>query len=354
MQSKTIDSYSKAGVNLQKIRSLQTDIGNSIKKSYSFQRIGEVISGFGHYSGLIKLESNVIALHSDGVGTKVLISQKLKRFDTIGIDCIAMNVNDIICTGSEPFGFVDYIGLKSPNQKMVNNLMKGLVEGAKTARVAIIGGETAVVSDLISGNSEYAFDISGTAIGFAKYDQLILGNNIKIEDRIIGVESNGLHSNGFTLARKVLSKYPLSHTPRFLTKSIGEELLLPTRIYVRPVLEIIQNSNIVLHGLAHITGGSFSKLKRLNKKMRFNLSNLPSPKGIFKQIQRDGKIDTTEMYNTFNMGIGFCLVVPKKYVDKAIDIFDKYNMPAFEIGKIDSKDRGGVVGNVEGKKYVFS
>lgn len=354
MPSKRINSYSKAGVNLQKIHSVQRDIGKSIIKSHSFQRIGEVINGFGHYSGLVKLGNIILALHSDGVGTKVLICQKLKRFDTIGIDCVAMNVNDIICTGAEPFAFVDYIALKSTNQKLVKDLVKGLVKGAKSARVAIVGGETAVVSEILTGESEDAFDIAGTALGFVKHDELILGNEIKIEDRIIGVESNGLHSNGLTLARKVLSKYSLSDSPNFLKKSIGEELLSPTKIYVKPVMELLKDNSVAIHGLAHITGGSFSKLKRLNKKIRFNLSNLRNPEGIFRQIQIDGKIDTKEMYTTFNMGVGFCLILPKKYVDKTIDIFEKYNMNAFEIGKIDSKSRGNVVGMVDGKKYIFS
>ena len=175
----------------------------------------------------------------------------------------------------------------------------------------------------------------------------------EIKDKIIGVESNGLHSNGFTLARKVLSQYSLFDIPRYLKKSLGEELLSPTNIYVRPVMEL-KDSNIPIHGLAHITGGSFSKLKRLNKKMRFNLSNLPSPEGIFKQIQIDGNIDTKEMYSTFNMGVGFCLILPKRSVDKTIDTFNKYNLKAFEIGQIDSKGKGNVVGMVDDKKYIFS
>jgi len=349
-----INSYTKAGVNVKKIRSAQENIGKMITESNSYQNIGKILSGFGHYSGLIKLGNNVIALHTDGVGTKVLICQKMNCFDTIGIDCIAMNVNDIICTGAEPFAFVDYIALKSANEKLLKKLLKGLVSGAKVSRVAIVGGETAVVPELLSGESNDAFDLAGTAIGLTAQDRLILGDKIRTGDVILGIESNGLHSNGFTLARKVLSKYSIDDIPRFLTKPIGEELLSPTRIYVRPIMELIKDKKISVHGLAHITGGSFTKLKRLNNKVRFNLSKLPKIEGIFKQIQSDGKIDVKEMYRTFNMGIGFCLIMSKNSVDKTTSIVEKHKMRVFDIGEIDSSVIGNVVGKINGKKYIFA
>ncbi len=351
MSSLNISNYDKAGVNIKKIRSTQKNIGKMIAESYSFQEIGKIVSGFGHYSGLINIGNHVLALHTDGVGTKVLVAQQMKRFDTIGIDCIAMNVNDIICTGAEPFAFVDYIGLKRVNDELIKKIVKGLIAGAKVAKTAIVGGETAVVPEILAGNNDDMFDLAGTAIGIVQNKKLVLGNNIKIDDIILGLESSGLHSNGYTLARKVLSKYQIDEIPEFLTQSVGEELLIPTKIYVQPVMELIKDRKVTVHGLAHITGGSFTKLKRLNNKVRYNLSNLFPPFGIFKQIQKDGNIDVKEMYRTFNMGIGFCIILPKANVDKTISIIEKYKIKVYQIGEVDSKGNGNVIGKVGNKKY---
>ena len=354
MSNSHIYTYEKAGVNIPKIQSMQRIIGKMISESYSFQKIGKITAGFGHYSGLITLGNNVLALHTDGVGTKVLVAQQMKCYDTIGIDCIAMNVNDIICTGAQPFAFVDYIGLKKVNDELVKKVMKGLITGAKAARIAIVGGETSVVPELLAGETGEIFDLSGTALGMTKNNSIILGNKIKIGDIILGLESSGLHSNGYTLARKVLSKYSLGEIPEFITKTVGEELLTPTRIYVRPIMELLKDRKITIHALAHITGGSFTKLKRLNNRVRYNLFDLSPPQGIFKQIQKDGRIDLKEMYRTFNMGIGLCIILPKANVDKTISIIEKYNMKVRQIGQVDSKGNGNVIGKVENKKYKFS
>jgi phosphoribosylformylglycinamidine cyclo-ligase len=231
--------------------------------------------------------------------------------------------------------------------------VKGLIAGAKIAKTAIVGGETAVVPELLAGDNDEIFDLAGTAIGIIPNKKVLLGNNIKIGDIILGLESSGLHSNGYTLARKVLSKYSLDKIPDFLNQSIGEELLIPTKIYVQPVMELIKNRKVTIHGLAHITGGSFTKLKRLNNKVRYNLTNLSPPFGIFKQIQKDGKIDVKEMYRTFNMGIGFCIILPKASVDKTISIIEKNKMKVYQIGEVDSKGNGSVIGKVDNQKYIF-
>lgn len=353
MSPLNISTYNKAGVNIKKIRSTQKNIGKMVSESYSFQEVGKIVSGFGHYSGLINIGNHVLALHTDGVGTKVLVAQQMKCFDTIGIDCIAMNVNDIICTGAEPFAFVDYIGLKKVNHELVKKIVKGLIAGAKVAKTAIVGGETAVVPEMLAGNNEDMFDLAGTAIGIIQDKKLILGNNIKIGDIILGLESSGLHSNGYTLARKVLAKYPIDEIPEFLTRSVGEELLIPTKIYVQPVMELIKYRKVTVHGLAHITGGSFTKLKRLNNRVRYNLSNLSPPFGIFKQIQKDGNIDVKEMYRIFNMGIGFCIILPKANIDQTISIMEKNKIKVYQIGEVDSKGNGNVIGKVGHKKYRF-
>ena len=160
-----------------------------------------------------------------------------------------------------------------------------------------------------------------------------------------------MHSNGYTLARKVLSKYPMDEIPEFLSQSVAEELLIPTKIYVQPIMELIKDRKVTVHGLAHITGGSFTKLKRLNNKVRYNLSNLFPPFGIFKQIQKDGNIDIKEMYRTFNMGIGFCIILPKANVDKTISIIEKNKIKVYQIGEVDSKGNGNVIGKIGNRKY---
>ncbi|MGA8913200.1 MAG: AIR synthase-related protein, partial [Nitrososphaeraceae archaeon] len=192
-------------------------------------------------------------------------------------------------------------------------------------------------------------------LGIVDKPNIILGDKIKIGDIILGVESSGLHSNGYTLARKVLlSKYSVDDTAPHLVHTVGEEMLTPTTIYVKPVIEILKQKHISIHGLAHITGGSFTKLARLNKKVRYNLDNLPKAHGIFKQIQIDGRIKTKEMYKTFNMGIGFCIILPKHSVDAVISIFKKYNMGCSRIGIVDEKgEKENVIANIDGKNEVL-
>src|SRR5687767_7236591 len=275
-------TYRDAGVDVGRIRTAQKSIGEIISTTHKMLAAGKVVSGFGHYAGLIKLGPQLLALHSDGVGTKVLIAQLMNRFDTVGIDCVAMNVNDVICVGAQPVGFIDYIALRQPNERLLEEIANGLVEGARQSRMAIVGGETAVLPDVIAGD-ENAFDLAGMVMGVVK-GKPILGIAIKPGDVILGIESSGLHSNGYTLARKVLlSKYSVDDNADHLVQTVGEELLIPTRIYVRPVMEILKKK-IRVHGLANITGGSFTKLPRLNSKVRYVFDDLPAPTGVFKQI----------------------------------------------------------------------
>lgn len=341
-------TYRDAGVDVKKIRSAQKSIGDLISSSHKMLAVGKVVSGFGHYAGLIKLGKETLALHSDGVGTKVIVAQLMHKFDTVGIDCVAMNVNDVICVGARPIGFVDYVALREPNEALLEEIAKGLVQGARQSEMAIIGGETAVLPDIISGNSENAFDLAGTVLGIVS-GKPILGSSIKQGDIIVGVESSGLHSNGYTLARKVLlGKYSVDDNADHLVQTVGEELLVPTRIYVKPVMELLKKK-ISVHGLAHITGGSFTKLPRLNSRVNFILEDLPPPTGIFKQIQVDGDIDALEMYRTYNMGIGFCVTCPRSAADEVISNFAKYRMAARIIGKIEPGN-GEVLTNIGGRR----
>jgi phosphoribosylformylglycinamidine cyclo-ligase len=352
-------SYKAVGIDRTTIKDYHTKIAHLIGQTHTYPGEARVHSVIGHYAGLVEIDKTVLALHSDGVGTKVLVSQMLGKFDTVGIDCVAMNVNDIICVGAVPVAFIDYIALKSSNNHIVSELLKGLVKGARIANISIVGGETAILPEIISGADETtAYDLAGTVLGVVgRKKRIILGREIKVRDIILGVESSGLHSNGYTLARKVLlSKYSIRDQPTNLSRSLGEEMLAPTRIYVKPVCEILdRESTMPIHGLAHITGGAFTKLLRLNGKMQYNLKDLPPLRGIFKQIAVDGPVRLKEMYRTFNMGIGFCIIAPKESVDPICKVFRKHRMSCKEIGMVeDAKGRGKVCAFLEGREQVLT
>jgi len=326
-------TYKKAGVDITKIKKSQATIGKIIKSTHKLQSKAKVVHGFGHYAGITELPGKMmLAIHTDGVGTKVLIANKMKKYDTVGIDCIAMNVNDIICIGATPISFVDYIAANKNDQKIFKKIVEGLVKGAKKAGVPIVGGETAIMPDLFAGNG-FSFDLAGMVIGLLSKKQMVLGKSIKKGDVIIGAKSSGLHSNGYTLARKaLLSKYSLKSKIKGIGV-LGNALLTPTEIYVKPVLEIIQKCNV--HGLAHITGGSFTKLLRL-KKIGYDLDSLPKPPTIMQLIEEQG-VKSLEMYKTFNMGVGFCVVAPKNEEKRINSIFKKFGIKSSRIGKIIEK-----------------
>ena len=197
-------TYKDAGIDIKKIKQSQATIGRLIRSTHKLQKKIQVTSGFGHYAGIVEISGGkLLATHTDGVGTKVIISQLMKKYDTIGIDCVAMNVNDIICTGATPISFVDYIAANRNDQEIFKKIVQGLVRGAKKAQVPVVGGETAILPDVLSGK-DFTFDLAGTAVGILSKNQMILGDMVAPGDVIIGVKSSGLHSNGYSLARKVL------------------------------------------------------------------------------------------------------------------------------------------------------
>ena len=325
-------TYKKVGVDISEIKKSQKAIGRLISSTHKLQKKAKMTHGFGHYAGIVEIPGGkLLATHTDGVGTKVIIANMMKKFDTIGIDCVAMNVNDIICIGATPISFVDYIAANRNDQRIFKQIVSGLVRGAKKSSVPIVGGETAIMPDLISGKG-FGFDLAGMVVGMLSKKQMILGDKIKPNDVIIGVKSSGLHSNGYSLARKVLSKYSLKR--KFKGVGIlGNALLKPTEIYVKPVLEAIEKCSI--HGLAHITGGSFTKLLRL-KQIGFELDNLPKTPALMQLIQDCG-VKSDEMYKTFNMGVGFCIISPENQVRGIQKIITKHKMKSYEIGRISKK-----------------
>jgi phosphoribosylformylglycinamidine cyclo-ligase len=340
-------TYKDVGIDIKRIKKIQNQIGKNIEKTNQFLNYGKVISGFGHYAGLIEIEGKIIAIHTDGVGSKILISQQMQKYDTIGIDCIAMNVNDIICLGSKPIGYLSYIALQKTNDILLKEITKGLVKGAKLSGTAIVGGETAILPDIITGNKkDYNFDLAGMIFGIINNKKkIIFGNKIKSGDAIIGINSSGMHSNGYSLARKVLlEKYSIDDKPVYLDTKLGAELLKPTVIYSKTILKLIEEFDTsIIHGLSHITGGAFTKLKRLNPNVDYILDSLPPIKGIFKQIMVDGNIDVMEMYKTFNMGIGFCVIAASQKVEDILKTITKDGMKCKVIGKIKSNGHGDTI-----------
>ena len=326
-------TYKKAGVDVSKIKQSHNTIGKIIESTHKLQKKVRVVHGFGHYAGIVEIPGKtLLATHTDGVGTKVLIANMMKKFDTVGIDCVAMNVNDIICVGATPISFMDYIAVNKNDKAALKKIVQGLVKGAKKANVPIVGGETAIMPDVISGN-HFSFDLAGMVVGMLTKKQMILGNKIKRGDVIIGVQSSGLHSNGYSLARKaLLSKYSLQDRIKGIGK-LGNALLTPTQVYVKPVLSVLEKCKV--HGMAHITGGSFTKLLRL-KKTGYLLDQMPTPLPIFQIIENEG-VSRQEMYKTFNMGIGFCVIAPKNEEDQINSTFKKFGMKSKRVGKIIAK-----------------
>jgi len=295
----------------------------------------EVKTEIGLYATVIRIAPNLgIALSTDGVGTKLLVAEMMNKYDTVGIDCIAMNVNDIICVGARPIAMLDYIALQDATQEYLAEVGKGLYAGAVEARISIPGGEIAQLKEMIKGIEEgKGFDLAGCAVGLVDPDKLIVGEGIKQGDVVVGLKSSGLHSNGYTLARKVLlANHKINQYIKELRKTIGQELLVPTKIYVRPIMEML-DKKIKVKALLHITGDGFRNLRRVRSKVGFVLDNLPEPPPVFKLIQKVGRVSNEEMANTFNMGIGFCIVVSLKDAKKVIQISKKFKIPAQVIGR---------------------
>lgn len=333
------DAYARAGVDVQKVRAIQGSLADVLSATFEWRRgkFGEPAIGIGHYAGLIDIGGQrLLAMHTDGVGTKVLIAQEMRKFDTVGIDCVAMTVNDLICLGAEPVALLDYIALEKENDELVAQLSRGLVAGAADARVAIVGGETAIVGDLLKGVDGYGFDLVSMGVGLVKRGSVVDGSAIRSGDAVLGIASSGLHSNGYTLARRVVRGMTMDDEVEELGETIGDALLKPTRIYVRPTLDALRRSEV--HGIAHITGGAFAKLSRLagSRKLQFDLDGLHarSAPPIFGFLQRKGDLTSAEMYRTFNMGVGLCLVTPRSEADAVLSHYRKMGFDGREIGVV--------------------
>ena len=304
-------TYSESGVDIHaENRSIDAMKAVLTSKRKGF---GAPMTEIGHYAGLLDMGSFALAMTTDGVGSKVLIANAIQKWDTIGIDCIAMNVNDLYAIGAEPIAFVDYLAVEKVDPERAAEIAIGLCRGAQLSNMTIVGGETASLPEIIRG-----FDLAGTAIGIVEKDKVVTGEKIKEGDKLVGVPSVGLHSNGYTLARAIIaeSKYTYFDPMPGSNNTIGEELLTPTRIY-HEIIDLVKKCNV--HGLAHITGSGLLKLRRISQ-LGFEITDPLEPQPIFRFLQELGNVDDSEMYKTFNMGMGFVVVVAKEDVEKACQI----------------------------------
>jgi phosphoribosylformylglycinamidine cyclo-ligase len=284
--------------------------------------------------------STGLALSADGVGTKLIVAEQLGRFDTVGIDCIAMNVNDIICVGADPIAVLDYIAVEEARESVLEAVGLGLKAGAEAAAVEIPGGELAVVPELIRGHpSPGGIDLVGMCVGLLDLERIVSGGEIEPGDAVIGLPSSGVHSNGFTLARRALPD--LQETPLELGgASVGDVLLEPTEIYVGAVRELLA-SEVEVRGLAHITGEGMLNLLRLHSELGYRIDSPLPVLDIFELIAARGGVGAAEMHEVFNMGCGFCCVVPPAQADTALSLLSGRHVGAKVIGH--AADNRGVV-----------
>lgn len=321
------DAYAKAGVDQSAADSAVAGLVKALA-AIELGRPSRQVPLPGHYASVIRLDERTgIALSTDGVGTKLVIAEQLGRFDTIGVDCVAMNVNDVICVGAEPLAMLDYIAIQRADPEVCAEVGVGLARGAELAGIEIPGGELAQLGELVRG-----VDVSGACFGTVALDALVDGSAVEPGDVVIGLPSSGLHSNGYTLARSALDGLSLNEDPEGrLGRSLGEELLEPTEIYVKPVLELLR-SGIEVRGLAHITSGGLGNLLRLATEVGYEIDEpLPVPP-IFTLIQERSRTSDEEMHEVFNMGCGFCCIVATADEKAALDLLRRHYPGAQRIG----------------------
>src|SRR5438093_5146726 len=326
-----------------------------VNKTAAFRREGQKgrrVVDVGFFASVVDIGNGLgLALCTDGVGSKVLIAEMLQRYDTIGIDCVAMNVNDAICVGAEPISFLDYIAIERATPSVLEKIAEGLYRGAELAGVSIVGGEISQLPNIIKGYEPGGgMDLVGMCAAIVPLDRIILGQDVTPGDVIVGVRSSGVHSNGLTLAREALfeiGKLKVDQNIPQLGCSVGEELLRPTEIYVRPVMDLLNKQRLPIRALVNITSDGFLCLSRINATVGFKLDDLPEPQPIFSLIQRLGNVRAAEMYRVFNMGIGFCVIVPDdRSVLRAVEeTFARYRgstgqtFETRQIGKVVADDR---------------
>ena len=330
------ESYEKAGVNLQ----AGYEVVSRIKKHVASTARPGSMGGIGSFGGMFDLASlgikePVLVSGTDGVGTKLKIAFAMDKHDTVGIDAVAMCVNDVLAQGAEPLFFLDYVAVGHNIPEKIEAIVAGVAEGCRQAGCALVGGETAEMPGMYEGGE---YDIAGFTTGVVEKSKLIDGTKVKVGDVLVGIASSGVHSNGFSLVRKIISDAGVELTreiPEFGGRTLGDMLLTPTRIYVKQVLDVIRNCDV--HGISHITGGGFDEnIPRVLQPgqgleiVEGSWDILP----VFRMLEKWGGVPHREMFNIFNMGIGMVIVLDESEAEKAIEILDSYGEKASVIGKV--------------------
>lgn len=341
------NAYSKAGVDVEAGYEVVERIKKHVKKTTRLGMMG-AIGGFGGCFDLsqFNLKEPILVSGTDGVGTKLMVAIEADRHDTIGIDCVAMCVNDIVAQGAEPLYFLDYIATGKNIPERLEKVVAGIAEGCVQAGAALIGGETAEMPGMYTGND---YDLAGFAVGLAEKEQLVTGDTIQAGDLLIGLPSSGIHSNGYSLVRKIFfekQKFSITEELPELRRPLGEELLEPTRLYVKAVLPLVKQQ--LINGIAHVTGGGFvENLPRMlpeNLACEIDLDTWPTLP-IFKALEKYGEIPELEMYEIFNMGIGMVLAVsPEKIAEVKANLAER-GEKYYTIGRIVDKNESSIMFN---------
>jgi phosphoribosylformylglycinamidine cyclo-ligase len=355
-------TYAAAGVDAAREEAAMSLLGAWVKRSFELRGdLGRVLLPLGHFANVVDIGSGMgLALSTDSVGTKILIAEMMGVYDTVGIDCVAMNVNDLICIGAEPIAFMDCIAIEEPRADLLEAIGRGLYEGARLARTPIPGGEVAQVGEMLRGAREgFSFDLVGTAVGIVRHEDIILGRDIEEGDAVVGVASSGIHSNGFTLARRALfdiAGLTVEDYNEDLGRTLGEELLEPTRIYVPHVMAMLERG-LRPKSIAHITSDGLTNLTRIESDFGFAIDYLPPVPPIFHLIELLGRISNAEMYSVYNMGVGLCVVVAPEDADQAMTIAEECGDRAYVIGRAVPDPEKKVILHpvgLVGKKNAFS
>ena len=344
MEKSFSESYKAAGVDVTAGYKGVELMKKAVQATYT----NEVISDIGGFGGLyapqIKgMEEPILVSGTDGVGTKLKLAFLMDKHDTIGEDCVAMCVNDVICTGASPMFFLDYMALGKNIPEKVATIVAGVAEGCKKANCSLIGGETAEMPGFYPVDE---YDLAGFCVGIVDKKKIIDNKTIEIGDKVIGLKSSGVHSNGFSLVRKVfdVNKENLNEYVESLGCTVGEALLKPTKIYVKPILQLIEQ--VKVKGISHITGGGFyenmPRMLRDGVALKINKNSYEVPP-IFKLIAERGNIPERDMYNTFNMGIGMSVIVPENEVEKSLEILRQAGEEAYLIGEVIEGNREVII-----------
>lgn len=338
-------SYENAGVNLE----AGYEVVSRIKKHVASTRRPGWMSGIGSFGGMFDLASlgykePVLVSGTDGVGTKLKIAFAMDKHDTVGIDAVAMCVNDVLAQGAEPLVFLDYVAVGHNVPEKIEAIVAGVAEGCRQAGCALVGGETAEMPGMYEGGE---YDIAGFTVGVVEKSKLIDGSKVKVGDVLVGIASTGVHSNGFSLVRKIVADAGLEFTqeiPEFGGKRLGDVLLTPTKIYVKQVLDVIRNCDV--HGVAHITGGGFDenipRILHEGQGIEIREGSWVIPP-VFRMLEKWGGVPHREMFNIFNMGIGMVLALDESEAQTAIDILASHGEKATIIGKITSSSEVSII-----------